>query len=82
MDSWLIAKTSAAWMAVLYIVCAVGFILLPSTTIDFLWKPMFHALGLQATDPTFLVIGLVEAVVYTALAGWLFAALYNYFSKR
>lgn len=81
LDAGLIVKTSVAWMVIAYAICAAGFLLLPAETVEILWKPMFHAFGMQPTW-TYIAIGLVEAVVYTAVLVWLFVELYNYFAKR
>ncbi|MBI2543265.1 MAG: hypothetical protein HYW24_03705 [Candidatus Aenigmarchaeota archaeon] len=81
-DTWLVVKATTKWMAILYIICATVFLLIPSETLDLLWKPMFHVFGLQPTVP-YLILGFIEVVVYTALAVWLFVAIYNYLvSKR
>lgn len=80
LDTWLIVKTVTMWMMLLYIICAAAFLLLPKATVDLLWQPMFHTFGLQPTI-SYILLGLVETVVYTALAVWLLAALYNYFAK-
>lgn len=80
LDTWLIVKTLTVWMVLLYIICTAAFLVLPRDTVDFLWKPMFHAFSPQITA-SYVLVGLVEAVVYTTLATWLLVALYNYFAK-
>ena len=81
LDVGLIVKTSVAWMAIAYIVCAVAFLVLPTQTSDILWKPMFHVFGLKPTA-TYVILGFLEAIAYTVVGVWLFAALYNQFAKR
>ncbi len=81
LDVGLIVKTSAGWMTIAYVVCATAFLILPTQTSDILWKPMFHAFGLKLTA-TYMILGFLEAIGYTAAGAWLFAALYNKFSKR
>ncbi len=81
LDTELIVKTSVAWMIIAYLVCAVGFLVLPSKTFEILWKPMFHAFAMQPTG-LYIIVGLVEAVVYTAFLVWVFVALYNYFANK
>ena len=80
LDTGLIVKTSVAWMVVAYLVCAAGFLVLPAGTFEILWKPMFHAFAMQPTG-LYIIVGLVEAVVYTAFLVWVFVVLYNYFAK-
>lgn len=66
-------------MAILYVICAASLWLLPTNTVDVLWKSMFHAFGLGSV--AYLLLGLLEAVVYTALAVWLWIVIYNHLSK-
>ena len=81
LDVGLIVKTASMWMVIAYVVCAVAFLILPTQSFDILWKPMFHAFGLKPTV-TYVILGFIEAVIYTAIGVWLFATLYNQFAKR
>lgn len=81
LDAWSIVKTVTVWMAILYIICAAAFLILPQTTFDVLWKPMIHAFNLKPIGIN-MVIGFIEAVVYTALSVWLLVVLYNYFTRN
>lgn len=80
LDTWLWIKTVISWMAIVYIVCTAAYLILPTTTVELLWKPMFHVFGLQPVG-LYIIVGFIEAIVYTALATWLFVLLYNYFAK-
>lgn len=81
LDTGLIVKTSTVWMAIAYIVCAAGYLLLSQKNFDLLWRPMFHAFAMEPKS-LYIIVGLVEALIYTAAGVWLFAALYNQFAKK
>lgn len=80
------ANAAATIVAIVYIVCRVGFALFPdlSMTIAQSW---FHGLELSRVSEWSLslgsfVIGLTTSTIGTWLIGYLFANLYNYFAKK
>mgnify|MGYP001595051842 CR=1 FL=1 len=81
LDSWLVVKTATTWMAILYVVCLAAYLIVPAGSFDILWKPMIHAFNLTPVLP-YVVLGFLEAVIYTIAAVWLFVTLYNQFAKR
>ncbi len=69
-----------------YLLCAIFFALAPQTALNF-FKGMFHGLDITkiaaSSVPLFsVVIGFVEIVVFSLIAGWLFAVIYNYLLKK
>ncbi len=69
-----------------YVLCAVFFVLAPQATLGF-FKEMFHGIDItKIAVPSVplgsAVFGFVEIVVFSLIAGWLFAAIYNYLLKR
>lgn len=66
--------------AIIYVICAIAYLALPKSTFDALWKPIFHWLyGATATN---LVLGLLETVIYSAVAAAIFVLVYNYLQKE
>ncbi len=80
LDTWLIVKTVAIWMAIIYAICATAFLLVPTSTLDWLWKPMFH--NLSPRTGTYIVLGFLESVTYTAAAVWILVTVYNQLAKK
>ncbi|MBI3754622.1 MAG: hypothetical protein HY265_00460 [Deltaproteobacteria bacterium] len=73
--------------AVLYIACAIAFMLFPIGTLKF-FNTWFHALDLTtiaSAKPTSLlniIIGLVSIMIVSAVTGAIFTAIYNTFHKK
>lgn len=66
--------------AIIYAVCVLAYLALPKSIFDALWKPMFH--WLYGATPTTLVLGLLETVIYSAVAAAIFVLIYNYLQKE
>ncbi|MBS3065885.1 hypothetical protein J4229_02455 [Candidatus Pacearchaeota archaeon] len=80
-----VALSLAVVSGILYIVCAILLALTPAGTLA-LFNNLFHGIDLTSitkTSVTFgsTLIGLIEIVVYALITGWLFAKVYNYFSR-
>lgn len=80
------ANGAAITVAIIYIACRVGVSLFPDLSMS-IAQSWFH--GIQLTqistiDLTFgsFVLGLATSTIGAWLAGYLFANLYNYFSKK
>lgn len=81
------ANATAATVAVIYIVCALGVLLFPdiSMTVARSW---FHGIDITKitlstqTTPSSLVLGFITATGGGWLLGYIFASFYNYFVKN
>lgn len=67
--------------SILYIACALLVVIAPDFTTK-LFSSLFHGIDIiqiATTNISFVsvLIGLVEIIVYTLIAGWLFAWIYN-----
>jgi hypothetical protein len=80
------ANAAAAWIAAVYLVCALGVAVFPGPS-RMMAVSWFHGMNINSMwsgrpFPGNFWLGLVSAVVLTWLAAWLFAQLYNYFAKK
>lgn len=80
LDTWLIVKTAAIWITIIYVICAVAFLLIPAKTLDWFWKPMFH--NLSPKTATYIILGFFESAIYTAAAIWTLVTIYNQLAKK
>ena len=79
-----VGKTLAATVGILYVLCAIAYVILPALTkASFVY--MMHGLNVASllTPIQFFptVIGLVVSLIYSYVAGYLFATLWNKFAK-
>ena len=78
-----IALTGGLWLAIIYAIC-IGALLLVSVPPD-AGMYRFWELLLVGVDPArhwSLALGLLEAFLYGALGGWVFAGIYNLLAPR
>lgn len=74
-------------MGIIYIVCAVFVLLWPDFSLQ-LFGWLVHLVNVEkfagdvAVTPTGFAAGLLQSVVYTFIAAWLFAWLHNRFMKK
>ncbi len=77
----LVIKTVVVWIALIYLVCAAAYIVLPNDTFDFLWRPILHSFDIRPVG-IYMVVGFAETVAYAALATWLFIKVREYVAKK
>ncbi len=82
----LVSLSLAAASGVLYILCALIFAVSPTTGLN-LFSYIFHGIDITQiaqTSVSFagILIGFVEIVLWSLLAGWLFAVIYNYLATK
>lgn len=75
-----VGKVLAATVGILYVICAIAYVIFPALTkASFIF--MMHGLNVESlfTPIQFFptVIGLVVSVIYSYIAGYLFAYLWN-----
>lgn len=80
------ANATAVTMAAIFTVCRVAVALFPDLTVS-IAQTWFHGLEISKASAWSLsiesfVLGLITATAGTWLAGYLFATLYNYFTKK
>lgn len=81
-----VAMTLAITSGIIYIICAVLFIVSPVGALN-LFKDMFHGIDITQigkTNITFgsAVAGFVETIILALIVGWLFAVIYNKMLKK
>lgn len=79
------ANATAVTVAIIYVVCAAAFVLLPKLSMS-IARSWFHGIALDrfggaVVTPASFVLGLLTATVGGWLVGFVFASLYNYFLK-
>ncbi len=82
----LVSLSLAAVSGVWYILCALIFVAAPTTGLN-LFSYIFHGIDITqiaqtSVSFTSILIGLVEIVLWSLLAGWLFAVIYNYLATK
>ena len=73
-----VTLTAGLWLVVLYSLCVATHVMLGLSGdkgFYHLWGVLL--LGFDPGRPVTLILGLLETFVYGALAGWVFASLYN-----
>lgn len=80
------AHALAVTTAIIYVVCALFFILAPDVSMA-ITKTLFHGIDISSIDGrtntiSSFVLGLVTATISAWLAGYIFALLYNSFAKK
>jgi len=80
-----VAITLAIVASILYIVCALLIAIAPDFIIK-LFSNLFHGIDITKIVDTSIslgstLLGLVEIIVYSLIAGWLFAVIYNKVAK-
>jgi hypothetical protein len=82
MLNWkLVAKSLGSFAAISYVLC-IGFGLLASSWLHASWLLEAMLPGFKWLSVGSFVLGLVEASLYGAWAGFLYSALYNFFARR
>ena len=75
----------AAVSAIISLLCALLLVLAPQMTLKF-FGSIFHGIDMaKIAAPVTLsgvLIGLAAIIIVAFAAGWLFAVVYNYFSKK
>lgn len=70
---------------VMYLLCAIAFALAPGLALAAV-RNLFHGINISPIAKpvvwSTVFVGLIEIMVYTAIAGWLFAVIYNYASRK
>ncbi len=82
----LVSLSLAAVSGVWYIICALIFVVAPTSGLN-LFSYIFHGIDItqiaQTSVPfTGILIGFVEIILWALLAGWLFAVIYNYLAAK
>lgn len=80
LDLRLVAAATGATAGVVYLVCAIAYLLLPKPAFDLLWKPVLH--WLYGASAGTIALGLVEVIVYAILTAAAFVLIYNYLLER
>ncbi len=80
------ANAAAATIAVIYVVCALFFVIAPDLSMA-IAKTWFHGIDISLIDAriaTFgsFILGLVSATVSAWLVGYLFAVIYNKLTEK
>ena len=81
------ANATAATVAVIYIVCALGILLVPDLAMT-IARSWFHGIDISKltlstqTNISSLVLGFITATVGGWLLGYVFASFYNMFAKK
>jgi 2TM family of unknown function (DUF5676) len=82
MLNWkVIAKTLGSFAAISYVLC-IGFGLLAPDWLHASWLLEAMLPGFKWLTVGSFMLGLVEASLYGAWAGFLYSTLYNYFARR
>jgi len=82
MLNWkIIAKSLGSFAAISYVLC-IGFGLLAPNWLHASWLLEAMLRGFTSLSFRSFLLGLVEASVYGAWAGFLYSTLYNYFAGR
>ena len=81
LNSKRVAFSLAIVSAILYLVCTIFIYIAPNFTVN-LFSNLFHGIDITKIEDTSIslgntLIGLIEIVVYSLIAGWLFALIYN-----
>lgn len=81
-----VSNALAIVSGILYLACALLFAVAPQAMLN-LANNLFHGLDITQiakTSMTFggVLAGLIQAIVYAWIAGWLFAAVYNVLLKK
>ncbi len=76
-----IALALASASSILYMACAILFIIFPERAIN-IFKNLFHGIDLtkiavSSIQLTNVVYGLIEIIILSLIFGWLFAKIYN-----
>ena len=79
-----VAYSLAAVSGIFYIICAALIAIAPEATIK-LFGSLFHGINIELIAQKTIslgsaIAGFIEIVFGSLLTGWLFAAIYNYFS--
>ncbi len=78
-----IALTAGLWLAIIYTICVGALLLLGLPPDAGMYR--FWELWMVGVDPSrhwTLALGLLDALLYGAAAGWSFAAIYNFLAPR
>ena len=69
----------------LYLVCVILIVIAPEATIKF-FGSLFHGINIELITQKSIsfssaIVGFVEILIGSLITGWLFAKIYNYYSK-
>lgn len=86
LNAKLVALSLAGVSGILYVICALLIAIAPTATLK-MFSNVFHGIDITkiaATNISFgnTIIGLIEILVYSLIAGWIFAAVYNYLATK
>lgn len=86
LNPMLVGKTTAATTGILYAACVALVYAAPDFTMG-MFANLFHGIDITkiASTPVPLgttAVGFIEILIYSYIAGWLFARIYNYFLKK
>ena len=82
----IVSLSLATVSGIFYILCAIIIAITPQIALDFS-KHMFHGIDITQIARTSIpigstVIGFIEIIILSLIAGWLFAVVYNYLLVR
>jgi len=86
LNAKVVSFSLAIFSGIIYFLCALLFAITPDGTLNF-FKEMFHGVDISKIARTQVslgstVTGFFEIVVFSLIAGWLFAAIYNYLLNK
>ena len=86
LDAKTVSLSLASTAGILYIVCALLVAIAPETAVS-LFKNIFHGIDITQIAKTDIslgnaIVGFIEIIVYSLIAGWLFTLVYNYIDKK
>ncbi len=81
-----VALSVAIVAGILYIACAILVAIAPGAMLN-LFSNLFHGIDMtQIAKPAVslgsVIIGFIELIIYSLIAGWLFALVYNKLSNK
>ena len=85
LDAKKVGLALAVLFGIIYIVCALLFAIIPGTTLN-IFSSLFHGIDISqiARDSVSIgstIVGLIETIILAFIIGWLYAKIYNYFSR-
>ncbi|MFH1211051.1 MAG: DUF5676 family membrane protein [archaeon] len=86
LNTKLVALSLAGVSGILYIICALLIAIAPTTTVN-MFSNVFHGIDITQIAATNIslgntILGLIEILVYSLVAGWVFAVVYNYLATK
>lgn len=86
MDTKAVPLSLAITAGILYAICAILFVISPGIVLS-LFKNIFHGIDITQIAQnnislTNTLTGFAEIIIYSLIAGWIFAVFYNFVAKR